>query len=259
MKKRRYRRSISPLGYLFLLTCFALLVGFVFLIIFLFNKINNKDTPTTTTTEETTTIELIETVTIRFESNGGEPIDPITIEKGETIDIPEVKREGYIFIAWLDSTGKTIKAYDSFEEDVTFTASWEKNDVTTTTTKKVTTTTKAKTKKTLTINYDSKGGSKVKATTLTCTNNYATLKTLPKNPTKDGYKFISWLDKDNKAVKANTKFKCGVKSVTLTAKWTKSTTTTTTKKTTSKTTTSSTSTSSSTTSTTTTTTTTTTN
>ena len=245
-KKKRIKRRISLLGYIFLAGCLAIVVGAVFLIINLFNKITKKDTPTTETT--TVVVEAEETITISFEANGGEKVESITITKGETISIPETKREGYIFKNWVDKDGKTIKAYNTFSEDMTFTAVWEK-DETTTTTKSTTkkTTTKAKTLK---IEFDSKGGSKVKAQTLTCTNNYATLKTLPKSPTKDGYTFVSWVDKDNTTIKKNSKFKCSNKSITLTAKWKKKEEVTTTKKTT-KTTTSSTSTKTSTTTTTT--------
>lgn len=250
-KKRRWKRRISLLGYLFLGGCLLLIMGAIFLIITLFNKITKKDMNTTTVTTTTAVIEAEETITISFEANGGDPVDSITINKGESISIPETVRKGYTFKYWMDKDGKTIKAYNTFNEDMTFTAVWEKVEETTTT-KKTTkkTTTKAKTVKVV---YDSNGGSKVSTQTLTCSNNYITIKTLPKSPTKDGYTFNSWLDKDKKVVKKNTKYKCNVKSITLTAKWTKKESTTTTKKTTKTTTKTTKSTSSSTTTTTTTT------
>lgn len=237
MKKRRYKRRISLLGYIFLATCLAIIVGAIFLITSLLNKTNKDNNVTTDTT--TIVVEAEETVTISFETNGGEPIIPITIFKGGTIIIPESKKDGYTFKYWVDKDGKTIKAYDSFDEDITFTAVWEKiEDTTTTTSTTKKTTTKAKTIK---IVYDSTGGSKVKTQTLTCSNNYVTIKSLPKNPTKEGYTFSSWLDKDNKVVKKNAKYKCSTKSITLTAKWTKDKEVTTTTKKVTKTTTSTTS------------------
>lgn len=81
--------------------------------------------------------------------------------------------------------------------------------------------------KTITINFDSKGGSKVNSITM----NEGEKLTLPNNPTYSGYIFDGWYDKDDKKVENERVF---TESTTLIAKWSKVTTTTTKKATTKK-------------------------
>ena len=66
----------------------------------------------------------------------------------------------------------------------------------------------------VTIKFDSKGGSKVSSITI----NKGSALTFPKNPTRSGYTFKGWLDKNNKTVSNKTKFSS---NATLYAKWEK--------------------------------------
>ena len=67
---------------------------------------------------------------------------------------------------------------------------------------------------TVTISFDSKGGSKVDSKTI----NKGTALKLPSQPTYNGYKFVSWVDEKGKTVANNTKFDS---DATLYAKWEK--------------------------------------
>ena len=83
------------------------------------------------------------------------------------------------------------------------------------------------TPETITISFDSKGGSKVEDIII----NKGGELTLPKNPTYSGYNFDGWVDKDNRQIENKEVFN---ESVTLYAKWSKVAGKTTTKKTTTK-------------------------
>lgn len=64
------------------------------------------------------------TYTITFDTLGGEFLENITIEEGETIkDITTPKKDGYLFVSWLkDGIEYNIDA--PVTEDITLTASW---------------------------------------------------------------------------------------------------------------------------------------
>ena len=61
-----------------------------------------KDYTSTTTSTTTTTTEAVETVTLRFDSNGGTPVEDMVVKKGEKVTLPKTTREGYKFNCWLD-------------------------------------------------------------------------------------------------------------------------------------------------------------
>lgn len=42
----------------------------------------------------------VDYVTVTFETNGGIPIDPISVVEGFSFDAPEASKEGYLFIGW---------------------------------------------------------------------------------------------------------------------------------------------------------------
>ena len=66
----------------------------------------------------------IEEVTITFNSNGGEQVDTLSVEKGKTISLPTPTRENYIFDGWtLD--GKPFTKDSIVTSDITLLANWK--------------------------------------------------------------------------------------------------------------------------------------
>ena len=139
----------------------------------------------------------IEKVIITFDADGGEKVDNLEIDKGAQVLLPSTTKEGYTFAGWyLNDT--EIKSTYVYNESITVKAKWEKIK---------------EEEKTFKVTFDSKGGSKVNAMTIVCGKTL----TLPKNPTKSGYKFISWVDKNEKPILNGAKLSC--ENVTLYAKW----------------------------------------
>ena len=110
---------------------------------------------------------------VSFNADGGPPIETVKIESGKTITLPsDLLKEGYTFNGWLDGDIVVDNKY-TVTKDVTLKANWVRE-----------------TSSTITVTFDSAGGSEVapiviqKGETLT----------LPPNPTKDGYVFVSWVD-----------------------------------------------------------------
>ena len=142
------------------------------------------------------------TIVIKFDSAGGTIIKDIEIEPNTSMDLPEVKREGYTFQGWYLDNVKVDKTY-KFKEDTTLTASWLPVD---------------ETPKMFKITFDSNGGSKVSDLYVKCEDSLK----LPKNPTKSGYNFISWIDKHGTPILNGALLTCD--NITLYANWEKKTT-----------------------------------
>ena len=141
--------------------------------------------------------EVKEEIVITLDTDGGDAVQNIKIEKGKTTTLPETKKEGYTFEGWyLDD--KKIDADYVYETDVTLKAKWKKIEVK---------------PKTFTVSFDSNGGSKVNSITVECGK---TLPTLPK-PKKDFYEFVSWADKHGKVILKGALLSC--ENVTLYANW----------------------------------------
>lgn len=140
-----------------------------------------------------------EKVKITFDCDGGNKVSPMTLVKGEPIDLPYTEKEGYALLGWyLD--GKKIEDGFVFEQDATLVAKWEVKN--------------AKVEK-FTVSFDSKGGSKVSKVEVQCGKNLK----LPKNPTKDGYMFVRWEDKNGQPIYDDAKLYC--ENITLYAVWEK--------------------------------------
>ena len=102
--------------------------------------------------------------TITFDTNGGNAIDPITLNYGVSVVAPaDPTRVGYTFAGWDKEIPATMPA-----EDTTITATWEVNQYT--------------------IVFDTKGGSMIAP----ITQDYGTTVVAPANPTKDGFVFTGW-------------------------------------------------------------------
>lgn len=141
--------------------------------------------------------EVKEEIVITLDTDGGEPVQNIKIEKGKTTTLPETKKDGYTFEGWYLEDKKISDDY-VFEADVTLKAKWTKIEVK---------------PKTFTVSFDSNGGSKVKSITVECNSKLPTLPT----PTKDFYVFVSWADKHGKVIGKGALLAC--ENVTLYANW----------------------------------------
>ena len=121
--------------------------------------------------------DMKEAITITFDTNGGSIIDSITIDKDTELTLPkDPMRDGYVFKGWVDKNEIPIYNKALLAEDTTLYAVWKKDEIS----------------NTITITFDTKGGSKINSITI----NKDTEFILPKEPTRDGYKFKGWVDKN---------------------------------------------------------------
>ena len=143
------------------------------------------------------------TFTISFDSKGGSKVNNLSVECGTTLPtLPTPTRTGYRFVSWADKSGKVIlKGALLTCENVTLYANWEIKET--------------PSSKTFTVTYNSNGGSNVKNSVIAC----GVELTLPANPTREGYTFVSWADKNGKVILNGAKLAC--EDITLTANWEK--------------------------------------
>ena len=121
--------------------------------------------------------DIKEGITITFDTQGGSIIDSITIGKDTELTLPkDPTRDGYVFKGWVDKNETPIYNKVLLAEDTILYAVWEKDE----------------TSNTITITFDTKGGSKINSITI----NKDTELTLPKDPTRNGYVFKGWVDKN---------------------------------------------------------------
>lgn len=153
----------------------------------LINNDKNKNNTTTTTTVTTTEKTVFK---VTFNSNGGDSIQDIEVKKDEKVTLPTPKKEGAEFLYWSDEEDVQYNETTTFDKDTNLTANW-----------------KDKNTKTLTVTFDSKGGSKVNSMKFVCTDNAAIIKNLPK-PTKDSYEFRTWEDKHGTPILNEAKITC---------------------------------------------------
>ena len=113
--------------------------------------------------------------TISFNTDGGNSLESITAKEKETITLPIAVKEGFIFNGWTDEDGKILPSEYVVTKDATLKAVWV-----------------SETADTITIKFDTDGGSKIDDMIVV---KGETLK-LPQNPTKEGYKFKTWVDKN---------------------------------------------------------------
>ena len=121
--------------------------------------------------------DIKEAITITFDTKGGSKIDSITIGKDTELALPkEPTRDSYVFKGWVDKNETPIYNKILLAEDTTLYAVWEKDA----------------TSNKITITFDTRGGSKIESITISKN----TELTLPKEPTRDGYIFKGWVDKN---------------------------------------------------------------
>lgn len=151
---------------------------------------------------------------ITFSTDGGTTVETMNVLKSKTITRPaDPTKEGYTFDNWYVN-GEVFDFSKPITEDMTLTAKWIKNS---TGTDIKDNEDETDTTKMYTVTFDSNGGSAV--TSLNVKENETV--TQPTNPTRSGYKFVSWLLNDKK-------YDFGTKitgNITLKANWSKVTTT----------------------------------
>ena len=153
----------------------------IVLAIFLFVKSGKKD----------------DTIGIYFNSDGGTTIEKMKINKGESILLPTVQKEGYNFIGWYDGDYKVSNS-TKYNENTTLYAKWLKEDA-----------------KPFTITFDSDGGTVVDNLIVEC----ETELKLPANPIKKGYEFVVWVDKNETPILDKALLSC--EDIVLKATWKK--------------------------------------
>ena len=136
-------------------------------------------------------------ITIKFDSNGGVSVKSIEIKKGEKISLPKTTKDGFVFNGWYLENTK-VSDDTTYDKDTTLKANWLKENA-----------------KTFTVNFDSDGGTKVESITLECNKEL----NLPKAPTKDGYEFLSWIDKNGTPIYDKALLVC--EDINLKANWLK--------------------------------------
>ena len=86
--------------------------------------------------------ETADTITIKFDTNGGSKIDDIIVVKGKTLKLPKNPiKKGYKFMYWVDKNETPVYDDALLSEDTTLKAVWEKVEVKTNKTNNTTNTT----------------------------------------------------------------------------------------------------------------------
>ncbi len=138
-------------------------------------------------------------VKVVFDSNGGKEVEAITVKKGEEIVLPTTEKEGYNFIGWYDENSKKAESKIKIMKYTKFTAEWEE----------------VPKENNFTVTFDSAGGSEVNKLVVQCGKEL----NLPTAPTREGYTFKSWVDKNETPILDKALLSC--EDVVLTAKWEK--------------------------------------
>ncbi len=136
-------------------------------------------------------------ITISFDADGGKPISSLKIKKGESISLPNTEKEEFTFDGWFEGDQKVTDS-TTFDKDVTLKAKWRKKKA-----------------ETFTVTFDSDGGSSVDRIKVECGKELS----LPTNPIKEGYTFISWIDKNGTPILDKALLSCD--DITLKANWNK--------------------------------------
>ncbi len=115
---------------------------------------------------------------ITFDSDGGTNVPSISLKEGDVFHAPAVPtRPGYVFQYWEDADGNKVTEGTQLEpKDITLHAVWKQT--------------------TYTVSFDTRGGSFITAMTLQDGDKLV----LPAAPTKAGFNFSHWEDKDGNKI-----------------------------------------------------------
>lgn len=136
-------------------------------------------------------------IIVKFDTNGASNISSVEIEKGESITLPNITREGFKFLGWYIGDIK-VSNDTKYTENTTIVAKWLDESI-----------------KTFTITFDTIDGSNVDPLIVECGKE---VKFGP-NPTKMGYEFVSWVDNNETPILDGALLAC--EDVTLKANWKK--------------------------------------
>ena len=139
-----------------------------------------------------------EKIVISFNSGFALEVNSIEINKDSNAVLPNITREGYNFLGWYYNDLLIDNNY-KFSNNITLNAKWELNSNTV--------------DNTITISFDSDGGTMVNSITINCNDPLPKLEI----PTKDKSEFISWMDSTGNTVSEGSKLTCN--DQTLKAKW----------------------------------------
>ena len=68
--------------------------------------------------------------TVTFNTDGGTTVSSIKVKDGEILELPkEPKKDGYIFVGWVDNKDNIITKGTKFKENITLKAKWIDNSV----------------------------------------------------------------------------------------------------------------------------------
>ena len=135
------------------------------------------------------------TSTIEFDTDGGNAVENIIIEKGKIVMLPMAPiKKGYTFVGWVNKDGKLIIKDMTINENITLKALWIKDDAN---------------PNTITFNTD--GGSNIPSIKI-----IGGKIVLPVNPTKEGYVFAGWVDEDGNKITEETTIN---ENITIKATW----------------------------------------
>lgn len=90
------------------------------------NPTTTLESQTTTYTTQSTTITTEKQLTVTFNSMGGQEVDSLSVDKGSTIQIPEVSKEGYTLEGWYTSINNGV----TYDEKWSFLSNVVNNDIT---------------------------------------------------------------------------------------------------------------------------------
>ena len=117
------------------------------------------------------------TYTVTFDTNGGGKVIEQKIKKGEMVVKPnDPIKEGYIFIEW-DYKGTIFDFTTKIDKDIVLEAVWKQKEVG---------------KETYVVKFDTDGGSSISNQIIS----KGEIVNKPKEPTKEGYKFVNWYNED---------------------------------------------------------------
>lgn len=134
--------------------------------------------------------------TVTFNTDGGDKIENIAADKEEAIDLPkDLVKDGCEFIGWKNEDGQIVPFTYTPTSNEELTATWICGDT-----------------ETITIKFDTVGGSNIDDIKLS----KGEVLTFPINPTKSGNTFVKWIDKDDNTVLDGTLF---TEDTTLYAVW----------------------------------------
>lgn len=116
------------------------------------------------------------TYTVTIDLNNGSKLQELKVKENKTVKLPTPTKEGYIFNGWL-LDDKIFAKDTKITKDIKLVADWLKEGV-----------------KTYTVHFDANGGNKIDDIKA----EYNKPLKMPENPIKEGYTFMTWVDKDGR-------------------------------------------------------------